>query len=129
MRNAFDDDGELISRINVTPLVDVVLVLLVVLMITATAVLSQIPVQTPSAGNSTGAPTLTVSIAPNGTLRVDGQAATKRELRLRLRQTRPDRAIVSAHDTVDHASVVALMDLLRRGGVENIALQTEVAPR
>src|SRR6188768_2042888 len=93
---------ESITGINVTPLVDVVLVLLVVLMVTATYLASRsIPVDLPSGktGEATTAP-LTVSLTKTGSLYLDGVPANETELRRRLQQARrrdPElRAVIAA---------------------------------
>jgi len=62
------DDEDLITGINVTPLVDVVLVLLIILMVTATAIVSKtIPMELPKASTGEQTPaTLAVSIDQYG---------------------------------------------------------------
>src|SRR6187551_3338366 len=109
------DDG-LIAGINVTPLVDVVLVLLVVLMVTATYLASRsIPVDLPSGktGEATTAP-LTVSLTKAGALYVDGTPATEAELRQKLvsaRKRDPElRAVIAADGAVPHRRVIGVID-------------------
>jgi len=121
----FEDD-ELIHRINVTPLVDVVLVLLVVLMVAATAALSQIPVAVPTPGEPGGtSETLAVSLSATGELHVDREPISERELRLRVRTSPRPKVLIRADGRIDHASVVRLMDLLRREGVRDIAMSSQ----
>ena len=81
-----DDDDDLISDINVTPLVDVVLVLLIILMVTATAIVSKtIPMELPSSSTAETPPpaatTLGISIDEEGTLFLDRDEVTEAELR------------------------------------------------
>ena len=70
---ASGDDDELITQINVTPLVDVVLVLLIILMVTATAIVSKtIPMELPTAATGEGTPTtMAVSVEADGSLYLD----------------------------------------------------------
>lgn len=122
---------EAITGINVTPLVDVVLVLLVVLMVTATYLASRsIPVDLPSGktGEATTAP-LTVSLTKAGLLYVDGVAANEGELRQKLAQARrrdPElRAVIAADGAVPHRRVIGVIDLLRQEHVERFAINVD----
>ena len=122
---------EAITGINVTPLVDVVLVLLVVLMVTATYLASRsIPVDLPSGktGEATTAP-LTVSLTRAGQLYVDGALATEGELRQKLVQARqrdPElRAVIAADGAVPHRRVIGVIDLLRQEHVERFAINVD----
>ncbi|HEX2871500.1 MAG TPA: biopolymer transporter ExbD [Polyangiaceae bacterium] len=122
---------EAITGINVTPLVDVVLVLLVVLMVTATYLASRsIPVDLPSGktGEATTAP-LTVSLTKAGQLYVDGVIANEGELRQKLTQARrrdPElRAVIAADGAVPHRRVIGVIDLLRQEHVERFAINVD----
>ncbi len=121
--------GELITGINVTPLVDVVLVLLIVLMVTASyAVSNALPLDLPGAatGESTGE-TLTISIMPDGSLFLDGQPTDPPRLREALRKARrPDtRAMIAADGAVRHRRVVRVMDLLRGEGITRFSINVD----
>src|SRR5688572_8856467 len=102
MAQANNGDETMISGINVTPLVDVVLVLLVVLMVTATYIASRtIPVDLPK--GSTGEATnvvLAITVDAGGELYLDGARAPDDELRKRVREARardPElRAVIAA---------------------------------
>jgi len=118
------DNGP-IAAINVTPLVDVVLVLLVVLMVTATTLVSRtLPVNLPKAatGESHQA-LLALTIDAKGQWWVDARPTTEPELRHLLRARSGDelRALVAADGAVPHREVVALIDLLRQEGVTELA--------
>jgi biopolymer transport protein TolR len=122
---------ESITGINVTPLVDVVLVLLVVLMVTATYLASRsIPVDLPSGktGEATTAP-LTVSLTKAGALYVDGVLCSEAELRQKLaraRRTDPElRAVLAADGAVPHRRVVGVIDLLRQEHVDRFAINVD----
>jgi biopolymer transport protein TolR len=131
MQSASQSSDESITGINVTPLVDVVLVLLVVLMVTATYLASRsIPVDLPSGktGQATTAP-LTVSLTRAGELYVDGVASSEAELRSKLalaRRADPElRAVIAADGAVPHRRVVGLIDLLRQEHVERFAINVD----
>ncbi len=131
MQSSSSSSDESITGINVTPLVDVVLVLLVVLMVTATYLASRsVPVDLPSAktGEATTAP-LTVSLTKAGALYVDGTASTEAELRAKLvsaRRRDPElRAVIAADGAVPHRRVIGIIDLLRQEHVERFAINVD----
>lgn len=118
---------ETISGINVTPLVDVVLLLLVVLMVTATSIVARsIPLELPKAasGESLAAP-LVLDIATDGTMHLDGAPIRAPELRERIRRARAAnddvRAVIAADRGSRHEHVVSAIDLLRSEGVVRFA--------
>ena len=119
---------ETISSINVTPLVDVVLVLLVVLMVTATYLASRtIPVDLPR--GATGEPTtalLAVTLDRGGGLYLYGNGVSVETLRERIRSARRERAgvraVIAADGAVAHRRVVGVIDLLRQENVVNFAI-------
>ncbi len=122
---------ESITGINVTPLVDVVLVLLVVLMVTATYLASRaIPVDLPTGktGEASAAP-LTVSLTKAGSLYVDGVPYSEAQLREKLKTARdadPElRAVIAADGAVPHRRVVGVIDLLRQERVERFAINVD----
>lgn len=124
------DDG-LISSINVTPLVDVVLVLLIILMVTATAIASKtIPMDLPSAATGESNPqtptTLGISVDAEGALYLDLEPVDEDTLRERVRVARADdaetRAIIAGDDDVPYGRVVRVIDLLRSLRVTKFAI-------
>lgn len=130
MQSASSSD-ESITGINVTPLVDVVLVLLVVLMVTATYLASKaIPVELPTGktGEATTSP-LTVSLTKAGSLYVDGVPCSETQLRERLnaaRRTDPQlRAVIAADGAIAHRQVIRVIDLLRQEHVDHFAINVD----
>lgn len=125
------DDDDLITAINVTPLVDVVLVLLIILMVTATAIVSKtIPMELPTAQTPEDTPTtpttFAISIDADGTLYLDREPITADALRTRVRAARESdpevRAIIAADGRIQHANVVRVIDLLRQERVTKFAI-------
>lgn len=109
--------GQVISSINITPLVDVVLVLLIVLMVTATYVVSQaIPMDLPrSATGESSSTTLAISVGPEGTLYLDGREVSEVALRegvKRAKATGETRAMIAADGSTMHRNVVRVLDVL-----------------
>ena len=125
-----NDDDELITSINVTPLVDVVLVLLIVLMVTSSYLVNKsINVELPKAATGeASSPTMSISIDKDGKLFLDGTPITEEALRNRIRaayQKDPDvKAVISADGRVQHARVVTVIDTLRREKVTKFAINT-----
>jgi biopolymer transport protein ExbD len=125
-------NGELTLGINITPMVDVVLVLLIVLMVTTShAVSSAIRVDLPKAatGTSSDPSPLAISITESGSLFLNGKALTREQLRVEVRTLAADsrlRAIISADGGTDHRSVVGVIDMLRGEGLAKFAIN--VAP-
>lgn len=128
---AQDDGDEMITAINVTPLVDIVLVLLIVLMVTSSYLVNQaISVELPKASTGEAAPTksLSISIDAESTLYLDGEKTDALELRRAVRKAHdadPDvKAVISADGRVQHAKVVSVIDLLRKEKVTKFAINT-----
>ena len=128
-------DDEMISGINVTPLVDVVLVLLVIFLITAPVLYqSAIKVQLPKAksGESAEKSPLSLSVTKEGELSWDKQKLTWDELTQRLTQMGPQlteqTALISADQATPYSLVIKLMDTLRQAGLTRFALNVEVKP-
>jgi biopolymer transport protein ExbD len=125
------DDQEMITGINVTPLVDVALVLLVILMVTATYIVARtIPLDLPKAATGEAlATTLAISIDADGTAWLDGEAVDGAELRRRVRGASSPgtqaRAVIAADGAARHRAVVKVIDLLRQEGITQFAINVQ----
>ncbi len=125
------NDDDIITGINVTPLVDVTLVLLVILMVTASYVVSRsIPLELPRGASGESTPTtLTVSIDKAGQVFLDAEAIDEATLQKRIRAAHtadPEtRAVIAADGRVNHAKVVRVIDLLRREDVTKFAFNVD----
>jgi biopolymer transport protein ExbD len=131
-------DDEMITGINVTPLVDITLVLLVILMVTASYVASRaIPVELPKGQTGEGTPTtLTISVDKDGKTFLDAEPITDGALQAKIKAVHdadPEtRAIIAADGRTPHSNVIHVMDLLRRENVTKFAINVdpeEVATR
>jgi biopolymer transport protein ExbD len=120
-----------ITAINVTPLVDVVLVLLIILMVTAGYIVSKtIPVDLPkSATAETTSMTLAITIDSRGGRFLDASPLDDAELRQRVREAHardPEtRAVIAADGSTSHRHVVGVIDLLRQEGVTRFAINVQ----
>lgn len=134
MAGSMGDDEDGINEINVTPMVDVMLVLLIVFMVTANYMTSQsIEMKLPKA--STGASNeqvqnLGFSLDKNSQLFLDGQPVSYESLAPILatkKQAKPDiSALISADVKTPHGDVVKLIDFIRKNGITNFAINVEI---
>jgi biopolymer transport protein ExbD len=127
-----DEGDDTISGINVTPLVDIVLVLLIIFMVTATYIVrASIEVELPRAahGGETTGKVLAVVLTRDGQVYLDGVRRTEDELVARARDAvRSDsdtRAVISADRGALHGSVVRVIDLVKDAGVTRFAIHIE----
>ena len=126
-----NNDDELITGINVTPLVDITLVLLVILMVTASYVASRaIPVELPKGATGEGTPTtLTVSIDKDGKTFLDAVPIGDAELRAKIKAAHDadaeTRAVIAADGRTTHSNVIHVIDLLRRENVTKFAINVD----
>jgi biopolymer transport protein ExbD len=129
----------LFSGINVTPLVDITLVLLIIFMVTARLIVSQtLPMDLPRAATG-GEQQVVFSVAMNakGEMTVDSRPVKSDPELLALAQQarhgKPElRAVIHADSAVSHGRVVRVMDLLKQGGIGKIAFgvsPTKVEPQ
>jgi biopolymer transport protein ExbD len=129
------NDDEVRAEINVTPLVDVVLVLLVILLVVAPMLDEEVPVELPLAAHaeaerSTATPTVT--IAADGGVSFEGAPLPSTDLVARLRRIYADRSektvMLAADRSLGYARVVEVMDACRAAGIERIGIVTAPPP-
>jgi len=135
---AFDQgssSNEAISQINVTPLVDVMLVLLIIFMVTAPILQQGVPVDLPrvAAGPLTGQEEqLVVNVAKGGRLYLNDTPMPADVLTQKLRAiaaARPDRQLyVRADQAVSYGEVMRVMGAARDAGIVRVGLVTEPPP-
>jgi biopolymer transport protein ExbD len=128
------DDGE-ITGINVTPLVDVMLVLLVVFMVTSTYIVQQsIQVQLPKAATGENTPkvkNLAFVLDKSGIMFLDGKPISLEDIAVRVQAEKsadPNvqlQALVAADKETPHGFVVSLIDAVRRQGITDLAINVE----
>lgn len=130
MAHAVSRDEDEIHGINVTPLVDIMLVLLLIFMITTHLDKPGVIGATlPRASTATEAPvsTLNIVIAKDGSLRLDGAPTTLPAIEAQARRGNDETtAIVSADQDATHKHVIHVIDSVRRGGVFKIAFSAEL---
>jgi biopolymer transport protein ExbD len=130
--NTGGGDDDVISGINVTPLVDIVLVLLIIFMVTTSYIVrQQIQVNLPRAasGEAETQATLTFQVTADGEFLLDGEETTLKtigqQVAARIEEEPELRAAIAADDKVDYGRVVDLIDTIKANGLDKFALNIE----
>jgi biopolymer transport protein TolR len=127
-----DDLGDM-AEINVTPLVDVMLVLLIIFMITAPMLTQGLDVSLPEAEGKSfelaASNPAKVTITAAGAVYLDGTAVGSDNLQLTLgpvlRAKKIKRALLEADQGVPYGRVVAVLDVMNRAGVQQLGMITK----
>ena len=129
---ATDNDEEGITGINVTPLVDITLVLLIIFMVTASYIVKEtIEVELPRAahGGETVQKTFAVLVTRDGKTFLNGVPVDDGALVAEVQRARSAgedvQAIVGADKNATHGAVTHLLDVLKGAGVTKFAIQIE----
>jgi biopolymer transport protein ExbD len=128
--------GNLKADINVTPLVDVMLVLLIIMMLVAPMLQQGVPVRLPIAGNSTPKPDTqsqtVVAIDSKNQFWVDGIQYPKDQMADRVKavlENKTERIVYLKGDQdASYSAIMTAMDDLRKAGIEDIGLITDPKP-
>ncbi|MEM6732132.1 MAG: biopolymer transporter ExbD [Myxococcota bacterium] len=132
MAASIQDNDDVVAEINVTPFVDVVLVLLVVLMVTSTAIVkAAIQVDLPSAASAGDSVPLTfnVVIDQEGELFLDGESVSVEQIASAFKSAKAGEgdllAVIAADQSVDYGRVVEVIDVVKLNGASSFALNLE----
>lgn len=135
----FDEPNEdaIVAEINITPLTDIFLVLLIIFMISSSAIMeSGLQVKLPSAKTTTvnSSPTgkpVYVTIAKDGQISVNNKATSDQDLGNLLKemvgQSSDKTVIIRGDESIFLGKAVTIMDAARTAGAEKIALATQSA--
>ena len=128
MAGASQEEDGLVAGINVTPLVDVCLVLLVILMVTARFIASNsMPLDLPKAAKGEATQLVFgVEVSASGEIVVDGKKIADDKLLIDeakkgLAKNKDLRAVIRADKSVQHGRIIRVLDLLKQAGVSKIA--------
>jgi biopolymer transport protein ExbD len=132
--NQGDDDG-MVTGINVTPLVDVTLVLLIIFMVTAKLIVSQsLPLDLPKAAKGEEIQLIFgLELHSNGDTVIDGNKVPNDDAIFpRAKEAlakNPDlRVVIRADASVQHGRVIRALDLLKQAGISKIAFGVTPVP-
>jgi biopolymer transport protein ExbD len=125
--------GGLTADINVTPLCDIMLVLLIIFMVVTPMLQKGVDVKLPPAAYAADHPdnedTVTLAVRVDGQIFLDMMPVPRSDVVTSIREkfdVRTDKTIfLKADENLDYGDVLQVMDLCREGGVEEIALITE----
>ena len=125
--------GGVKSDINVTPLVDVMLVLLIIMMIVAPLLQQGVSVKLPQASNTVDKPEVqgqtVIAIAKDKSMYVNAKPVQEAEMATKiselLENAKEKVVLIKADEEVEYGAVMAAMDQLRQAGIEDIGLITE----
>jgi len=125
--------GGVKSDINVTPLCDVMLVLLIIMMIVAPLLQQGVNVKLPVATNTTDKPETqgqtVVAIAKDKSMYVNAKPVQENEMATRINEllenAKEKVVLIKADEEVEYGAVMSAMDQLRQAGIEDIGLITD----
>jgi len=120
------------AEINVTPMVDVMLVLLIIFMVTAPLMMAQLPIELPKAGaQDLGKPPqpLIVAVDTDGNYYIGGDQVSASDLPAKLAgmaQSDPDQIVyVRADKGIPYGQVMTLLGIVGKAGFYKISLMSE----
>lgn len=126
------DQDDIIADINITPFVDIVLVVLIIFMVTATYIVKQsIKVTLPEAatGESTETTSLGLMLDKDGGLFLDGEPITPEALRAFIQAEKAKNTdlvcLIAADLATPHGKVIGLIDLVKQEGVVKFAINID----
>ena len=126
---------EPLVEINIVPLVDIVLVVLIIFMVTATYIVSpSIKVNLPDAatGENVEPSSLGITVAADGALYLDGAPVTEEALRAAVRTAKAEKpdvvCLIAGDKDSRHGDVTHVIDLVKQEGVTKFAINIEPLP-
>jgi len=130
----YTSDDEPLSEINVVPLVDIILVVLIIFMVTAPMFIKPtINVNLPKAasGDQTAPSKLNIALTADGRINLNGTFADEAQVSKRaaeeLSKNPEIQAIISADRDVSHGKVVSVLDIVKSVGVKKFAISIDKA--
>lgn len=132
--SAFDNgsDNEAIADINVVPLVDIILVVLIIFMVTAPMFMKPtINVNLPKAasGEQTAPSKLNIALTADGRINLNGSFVSEEEVKNKaleeVAKNADVQAIISADKDVPHGKVVSVLDIVKGSGVKKFAISID----
>ncbi|MEA9356382.1 biopolymer transporter ExbD [Bacteriovorax sp. PP10] len=128
-----DDDSDIVAEINMTPLIDVMLVLLIVFMVSSTAALeSGMDIELPKTAltnEKKEAEILVISLGKDGNVAVQGKkvlpADITRQIASDLKTLKTDSVILEGDTGANLGRAVELMDMAKVAGAKNFSIAAE----
>jgi biopolymer transport protein ExbD len=128
-----DDDEDIVAEINMTPLIDIMLVLLIIFMVSSTAALeSGMDIELPKTtltNNKQESEVLVISLSKEGRVAVHGkQVETKdisRSIASTLKELKTDSVILEGDTAANLGRAVEIMDIAKSAGAKNFSIAAE----
>jgi len=128
-----DDDSDIVAEINMTPLIDVMLVLLIVFMVSSTAALeSGMDIELPKTAltnEKKEAEILVISLGKDGNVAVQGKkvpaSEITRQIASELKTLKTDSVILEGDTGANLGRAVELMDMAKVAGAKNFSIAAE----
>jgi biopolymer transport protein ExbD len=132
MAGRLSDSDESISDINVVPLVDIILVVLIIFMVTAPMIMKpSINVNLPKAasGDKSANKQFQITITADSRILLNGHAvdasALKVAAEVEIKKNPETQAVIQADKSVPHGQVVTVMDAVKQGGIKKFAISVD----
>ncbi|MGE0762732.1 MAG: ExbD/TolR family protein [Bdellovibrionales bacterium] len=126
------DSDEVIADINVVPLVDIILVVLIIFMVTSPAMMKpNLVVDLPAAGSAEdGEPSsLQIAVTADGRLHLNNAEVDEVNLRaqaaIEVGKNPEVQAIVAADQSADYGQIIRVLDWVKSSGVKHLAVTTD----
>jgi len=130
--NRSNQSEDVISEINVVPLVDIILVVLIIFMISAPLIMKPaLPIELPKgkSGETIKDKNISILISQDGSTYIDGNLMTEEALtdfvKVKVAQNPDVMAMISADQNSMHGAVVRIMDLIKSLGVKKFGISIE----
>lgn len=128
-----DNDGDIVAEINMTPLIDVMLVLLIIFMVSSTAALeSGMDIELPKTAltnEKKDAEILVISLGKDGKVAVQGKAVKPEEITRKiaseLKNLKTESVILEGDTAANLGRAVELMDMAKVAGAKNFSIAAE----
>lgn len=128
-----DDDGEIVAEINMTPLIDVMLVLLIIFMVSSTAALeSGMDIELPKTAltnEKKDSEILVISLGKDGKVAIQGKSVQQEEITRRiaseLKTLKTESVILEGDTSANLGRAVELMDMAKVAGAKNFSIAAE----
>ncbi|MHB2017959.1 MAG: ExbD/TolR family protein [Candidatus Xenobia bacterium] len=128
-------DDDLMAEINITPFTDVLLVLLIIFMVSATAMVQagfNIKLPQAAAHDPQKPSPVTLNVTQDGRIHIDSDVMTLAELPPYLQQlkerVKTDHVVIIADERVPYGQVISVMDAARAAGLVNVGLAARRKP-
>jgi biopolymer transport protein ExbD len=133
MKKTSSSHHSTLNELNITPLLDLVFVLLVIFIITTPQLMNHLEINLPSGKPPPKKPDQPkinrISVSASGQITLNGESVTKAELKDKLEQIQAEDSnlavVVNGSDQVDYQYMVNVLDVLQQLGIEKVGLATE----